>query len=157
MTLLLERLGLSNDANGAILEIHLFGPFRVETRDGQQLTPRSAKACALLALLASQPNLEHTRAWVQDKLWSDRGRDQATASLRQALSQMRRELGPAASALSVSRSRIGLIAGRVSIHDADPGTGAEFLEGMDVRDPEFEDWLRTERTRRAKATQAQTP
>lgn len=80
-------LGLADSGVRDILVLHLFGPFHAETPDGSDLTPKSAKACALLAILARQPRMEHARTWLQDRLWSDRGRDQAAASLRQALSQ----------------------------------------------------------------------
>lgn len=109
------------------------------------MTPKGAKACGLLALLARQPRMEHSQVWLQDKLWSDRGRDQAAASLRQALSQLRRDLGPAAGVLQITRTRVALDARRIRIADPDGAAPRAFLEGIDIRDPEFEDWLRVER------------
>ena len=137
---------MKDDRKSILLRLHVFGPFRLETVDGEDITPRSAKACGLFALLAAQPRKEHTRVWLQDKLWSDRGKDQAAASLRQALSQLRRDLGTLAEALVISRTRIGLRADRIEIVPrGESGPAHDYLEGIDIRDPEFESWLRQER------------
>lgn len=125
-------------------EIHLFGRFRVTAPDGRDVTPKAVKSQALMALLACAADHHCTRVWLQDKLWSDRARAQGSASLRQALVDIRRSLGPLAPHLNADRIKIGL----TGISLAPANGCATFLEGLDVRDAEFEDWLRLERQHR---------
>lgn len=131
----------------------LFGPFTVQGPDGADLTPKSRKSRAILAMLAVAPRGSRSRVWLRDKLWSDRGEDQASASLRQALLDIRSALGDsAAAALAADKHTVSLdlAAIRVDALEAAQGGAAvgpteNFLEGIDVRDPEFEDWLTLER------------
>ncbi len=127
------------------LTIHLHGVFRVTSQADGDVTPRAEKAQALIALLATSPNGERSRQWLQAKLWSDRGPAQAAGSLRQALVQIRQAFGTSKDVLSSTRSRVSL--DMTQVHIAPP-TGQEFLEGMDVRDSEFESWLTLERSMR---------
>lgn len=131
---------------GDSLCIHLTGPFRVTSCDGRDFTPKGTKERALLLLLASQPSHVRARAWLQDKLWSDRGRDQGAASLRQALAQIRRTFGPFQEILQASRIDVQLDPDRVVTVSEAHG---ELAEGLDVRDQEFESWLTVERSARA--------
>jgi tetratricopeptide (TPR) repeat protein len=136
--------------------LFLFGPFTVLSPEGVDLTPKSRKSCAILAMLAVAPRGSRSRLWLRDKLWSDRGEEQASASLRQALLDIRQALGPAASAaVSADKNTVSLDLAAVEV-DAlmllDPALGQSalpetehFLEGIDVRDPEFEEWLTLER------------
>jgi hypothetical protein len=56
-----------------VLILRLAGPLRlVSFASGADVTPRSAKAQAILALLGTAPSLRRRRVWLQDKLWSDR-------------------------------------------------------------------------------------
>lgn len=140
----------------AAMRLFLFGPFTVLASDGRDLTPTSRKSCAILAMLAVAPRGSRSRLWLRDKLWSDRGEEQASASLRQALLDIRKALGPQASAvLTADSNTISLDLGAVEV-DAllmlDPERGGavpaeteHFLEGIDVRDAEFEEWLTLER------------
>ena len=134
----------------------LFGPFSVQGVDGQDLTPKSRKSRAILAMLAVSPRGSRSRVWLRDKLWSDRGEDQASASLRQALLDIRSALGPAAAHLvSADKHTVSLdlaalqIDALEALKPAMPKGGfaqtENFLEGIDVRDPEFEEWLTLER------------
>ncbi|MDF0599256.1 hypothetical protein P1J78_00795 [Psychromarinibacter sp. C21-152] len=82
------------------------------------------------------------RATLKDMLWSDRGREQGGASLRQVLSELRRALGPLADCLLANRRQVGLDPARVAVPDAPAEAGAaRFLDGIDIRDPAFEAWL----------------
>jgi hypothetical protein len=134
--------------------IRLFGPLSLTCGDAN-LTPKSAKAKALFALLATSPEMSRPRRWLEDKLWSDRGPEQASASLRQTLSEIRRGLASYPGLLLADRSTVALARDRISTDLADPhdepGGLHEFLEGIDVSDPEFEDWLRTMRSHYAPA------
>jgi len=134
----------------------LFGPFTVQGLDGQDLTPKSRKSRAILAMLAVAPRGSRSRVWLRDKLWSDRGEDQASASLRQALLDIRSALGPAAAHLvSADKHTVSLNLAALQIDALDAlkptatksafGQTENFLEGIDVRDPEFEEWLTLER------------
>ncbi|WP_240484569.1 transcriptional regulator [Pseudoponticoccus marisrubri] len=141
----------------------MLGPFSVADAAGTDVTPKGAKNQALMALLALSPGMTRPRRWIEDKLWSTFGAEQASANLRQALSKLRGGLGAAADLLQADRSTItlgpegiwvDLLDGEVPM---DPRT--ELLQGMDIRDPEFEDWLRIERqelqSRIARATPQQ--
>lgn len=131
-------------ADSKTVTVSLFGPFLVTAVDGADLTPTSAKACALLALVATGRGQRRSRAWLQDKLWSDRGPRQASGSLRQALVEARRALGAHSDVLIADRSSVALDTGAVHVPDrgAGPDSETEFLQGVDVRDSEFEAWLR---------------
>ncbi|MDJ0828054.1 MAG: hypothetical protein QNJ16_21435 [Rhodobacter sp.] len=126
------------------LKIELCGPLRLVAPDGTDCAPRSSKAQGAVALLATGQNLSRSRAWLQAKLWSDRGRQQAAASLRQVLTELRKSLGDRADCLLADRKNVGFDPARVTV---DTDGGGEFLEGIDVQDPNFQDWLRVERSR----------
>lgn len=106
------------------------------------LTPTAAKAQGLLLLLLLSPHGERTRRWVQDKLWSTRGNEQGAASLRQSLRQIKAAFGQHAECLAADRQRITLDPDVVEL--VRDGQG-DLAEGLDVRDPEFEEWLTLER------------
>lgn len=125
--------------------IKLNGCFRIETADGKAVALRSSKGQALVALLATSRNGERSRSWLQAKLWSDRSPDQASGSLRQEVAQVRKILATAGIGLVSDRHRIALDLDSVAIQSDGPN---EFLEGLDVRDSEFDLWLVTERMRR---------
>ena len=125
--------------------IRVMGQFRVTGTGGEDITPGSKKAQALMAMLASSPDLQRTRSWLQDKLWSQSDHERAAASLRQTLTAIRRDLGDLADIVSATRQVVSLDKSKVStdwIKDAAPGSGEEFLEGLDIPDPEFTEWQR---------------
>ena len=72
--------------------LDLAGPLRLTDVAGTDRPPRARKAQGLLALLGTSPALRRSRAWLQDKLWSDRGPEQGAASLRQCLTEIRAAL-----------------------------------------------------------------
>ena len=138
------------------VSMFLFGPFTVQGMDGHDLTPKSRKSRAILAMLAVAPRGSRSRVWLRDKLWSDRGEDQASASLRQALLDIRSALGPAAAHLvSADKHTVSLDLAALHVDALEAlkphaakgvvGQTENFLEGIDVRDPEFEEWLTLER------------
>lgn len=142
--------------------LFLLGPILLSDPSGADYTPRNQKSKAVLAMLAVAPRGSRSRVWLRDKLWSDREEDQGSASLRQALLDIRKALGPDLRdiliadkytvTLDMSRMTVDVIeqmadakAGRVQ-DTIDPERVLEhFMEGMDIRDPEFEDWLTLER------------
>lgn len=139
-----------------LIEIRLSGRFRVSTTEGQELTPSSAKGQGLIALLATQPNLERGRGWLQDKLWSDRGQESGAGSLRQELTQIRKKLGSCSHVLVADRHKVYLNPDLVVIA-ATSANEDEFLEGIDVRDQEFSAWLRLERSNRQRGSAEPVP
>ncbi|MEM1078668.1 MAG: hypothetical protein AAGI09_09100 [Pseudomonadota bacterium] len=131
-----------------VLKATLHGRFRIASPDGQELTPKSSKGQGLLALLLTAPDMVRGRAWLQDRLWSDRGQEQGARSLRQEVSQIRKTLGPYADVIASDRKTVRLDPQCVQIEAADTDPTAQFLEGMDIRDDEFNAWLSVERNRR---------
>lgn len=135
--------------------IYLLGSLAILDSDGTVRTPKAQKARALVALLALAPRGARSRVWLRDKLWSESGEEQSSASLRQALTDVRRSLGELADELLISDNHtVSLNLSRIHIDALDPATVAvgddadaapELLEGLDVADPEFEDWLTLER------------
>lgn len=132
----------------SLIEVCVNGALTVLDGDGNNITPRSRKCRGLIALLLTSRSGVRTRAWLMSKLWSDRQQAQAQSSLRQALRMIRRDFGTAASVLSADRIDVSIDLARVrTLID----TRYEFLEGLDLPDPAFDEWLRQERTIRATA------
>ncbi len=124
-----------------LLSLRLNGPFSARGPDGHEIAGLSRRAQALLAILACQPDGRIERGLMADLLWSDRGEEQARASLRQELSVLRKALP--ADLLGANRQSLWLAPGRFTILAA---TGS-FLEGFDLPSEGFEDWLRDRRNR----------
>ncbi len=126
---------------GVTATANLHGRFSITAQDGKDLTPRGMKSQGLLALLLTCSNGSRSRIWLQDKLWSDRGSEQGAASLRQALREIRQAFGEYRELLHTDRRIVSLDLTRITNLPPADGAENEFLEGIDVRDPEFEDWL----------------
>jgi tetratricopeptide (TPR) repeat protein len=106
---------------------------RVRRADGTEATPRARKARAMIAYLASKSGRVATRSELIALLWSDRGRDQARASLRQCLFELRAELP---GLVAVEGEQVCLATG-VGVHPAKVGA----LHDLDHIDPAFDRWL----------------
>ncbi|MEL7229350.1 MAG: hypothetical protein AAGK38_05515 [Pseudomonadota bacterium] len=130
----------------------LFGRFSVVAADQTELTPPSKKACGLLALLALSPNRTRSRRWLQEKLWSDRGQEQGNASLRQCLSEIRKAFGDQKALIKSKGQDVQLPEPLwnfcLESPQADGPDAPQFLEGIDIRDPEFAAWLHHVRSNR---------
>ena len=81
------------------LHLNLLGGFEARPESGSSLTFRTQKAQALLAYLAVPPGQAHRRDKLAALLWGAMRDEQARASLRQALYDLRKNLGDAAGAL----------------------------------------------------------
>lgn len=138
------------------LRLYLLGPMRICDGAGQKLVVRGRKAQAILALTALGPQMQRSRVWLRDKLWSLSDEGRSATSLRQSLFELRRDLGPAGqSALDISADTVALDPGQVWVDylavQRDPGLfqqlglteDCSFLEGFDIGDPEFEHWLQS--------------
>lgn len=132
--------------------LDLAGPVRLTGPRGEPLTPRGMKTRGLLALLGTARGLKMTRAALQDRLWSESEPEHGSASLRQALAELRRALDRAPDAgreiLVQGPAWVGLDPARLRVvldppPGYDPGEGRiEFAQDLDIADAEFEDWVR---------------
>ena len=145
------------------VSLALLGPVRLGDLGGRDLTPRSRKTRALLVIIALS-RTPVSRARLSDLLWGDRGEEQARASLRQALYELR---GLAeAGALTADRQSVCLgpkvlatdvaeLEHLVASKDCDGLAEAlgsvlwPLAADLDDVTPEFDDWLRDERARLA--------
>lgn len=135
------------------MKVRLLGVFEIRDDAGRDCTPRGAKARALVAMLCQTPDRRRTRRWLEAHLWSDRGPEQASGSMRQVLMELRRAFGDKADLIEADRDLV-ILHGVTSDLEGDPdaaqqalAAGREFLEGIDVVDQAFEEWLREERSR----------
>lgn len=119
---------------------------------------------ALLGLLAMAPRGEVTRDRLAALLWSDRGEQQARSSLRQALAALHKDFAELdADPLVTNGDRVAIDPNCITIDvteflsysaSSDPvdlRRAAElyvgpFLDGLNVTDSAFEEWLREART-----------
>ncbi|GGX42449.1 hypothetical protein GCM10007385_07640 [Tateyamaria omphalii] len=130
--------GVSVD--GKVLEINLFGPcvVRKAGADGYEITGTKHKA--LFALLATAPFGRRTRSFLQDTLWGRSTFDSGRQSLRRAVSDIKSHLGDDFDQfLTTTHSELALNLQHVRFLGR-PG-GATFLEGLDIREQGFEEWL----------------
>jgi DNA-binding SARP family transcriptional activator len=144
------------------LQICLLGPVSVEIH-GKPVVIASKRARALLAYLVRRQGAEAGRGVLTGLLWGDRSEAQARASLRQTLSEMRAALVNASplplfanneSVTWVPNSawvdaeeleRALASAGIDALRNAVKLLRGEFMEGFDLDEPAFEQWLATER------------
>ena len=150
--------------SGPRFRIGCWGDFSiVDCATGDQVRPRGRKPRALLAYLALHPGKSFSRERLTGLLWGDRAEEQARASLRQALVELRTfAIGPTP-LLSVEREHVTLnpkalttdigqldalaeqgdLAGLLaSLPEGDERLFAN-LEGVDS---DFDDWLVIERS-----------
>ncbi|MEM6621125.1 MAG: hypothetical protein AAF674_02770 [Pseudomonadota bacterium] len=124
----------------------LVGSFNVQREDGEDITPRGAKARGLLALLVTTKDRKRSRRWLEGCLWSDRGEKQASGSLRQTLVEIRTAFGQQRDLVGADRFDVWLQPERIQVDFDHPVSfeeaGRDLLEGIEIRDEAFEDWLR---------------
>ena len=148
----------------ASIELALLGGFQARAA-GQVIDVPGRKERALLALLAMAPGKSHSREKLAALLWSDRAEKQARDSLKQALLRLRKSFDPVHPLpLVADRESLSLDAAQVAVDVAEferligeqsqtainraiPLYRGDLLEGLDVRDPEFDEWLLVERQR----------
>ena len=127
---------------------------------GRSLLPRARKTRAILAVLALSAPRPVLRLQLTAMLWSQRDRDQARASLRQAVHELQDILGPGHGRLLIAdRHHLALRSEGVSV-DVLQATQADaahadqldlfrhvLLEDLAGLDPAFDRWLEDERHR----------
>lgn len=121
-----------------------WGAFRIRDKHDDDHTPHGMKERALLALLTLSPGQRRRRLMLQDMLWGKSTLKAGQVSLRQALSNIRRDLGPLRDSLKSDRDAIWLDPPFL-IPEAEALPASEFLADLDVPDEEFENWLRDRR------------
>ncbi len=140
-------------------KVSLLGDFRLHTTDDEDVAIRGKKNAALLASILLEPEKRINRGTAEALLWSQRSTPQAKASLRQSLSELREQLeGFSNVELITSRRDISVALNEI-ILDVDEIVGVaasdsiaekirfadhcegEFLKGLNIHDPAFEDWV----------------
>lgn len=143
-----------------VVEIELLGRFAVRDKLGNPVEGLGRKATSLICLLAASEALKVTREKASGLVWSDRGEEQARASLRQELAQIRRLCGP--DMIAADKQSIWLVADKNLIdlqqfkaalrENTTPAleTAMSFyrgslLDGHHSKSDSFEDWIEGER------------
>lgn len=132
----------------------LLGSFALRRPDGSLVLGLGRKARALIAVVAiAKEPVDRVR--LAELLWSERGRDQARASLRQTLYEVRQQLpddppllvaGPDQVSLTRASVAIDIETIEMAFRESD---GWHLLRDLDRLDPKFDEWLTGERTRLA--------
>jgi DNA-binding SARP family transcriptional activator len=134
------------------LRISPFGRMDVRDNTGASLLPRSRKTRAVLAVLALAAPRPVLRDQLAGLLWSMRDREQARASLRQAVHELQTLLQRLGPVLQADRNHLSLRTPAVAV-DLRPAGDADatLLEDLAGLDPAFDRWLVAERRRLARA------
>lgn len=126
------------------LTLRLYGPFMAHWADRTPCGIAGAKQQALLALLATAPEYARTRSWLIARLWSDSDEEKGRRNLRQMLHGLRAALGTRYGDIIGADGDLVYLEGRQVQVLGDPSDG-EFLEGFDLCEDGFEDWLLEQR------------
>lgn len=151
-------------ATGPLARAELLGGFVLTAQDDRPIAVIGRRARALLAVLCLEGGSGVPRERICGLLWSDRAEDQARASLRQCLFELKGHLGELGDdLLEIGRERIALKMGMLDSDveqirralggdDADalaavaPRLGrGELLEGLEIAGL-FQDWLEQARS-----------
>lgn len=139
----------SKPSSSTYYYIALFGAFSITNGSGEDCTPVGQNSKAILAMLALARNGRRSRAWIQDRLWSQRPQKQGRASLRQELTNLRKHFAVfGIIPIKTSGDDVMLDAVFVEVdvysHETPP-PHLDLLEGFDGTDPEFNEWISEER------------
>ncbi len=147
------------------LQVNMLGGFEIRLDGGEPIEFPTRKSAALLAILALEPGLAHTREEIAALLWPNSGEAQARGSLRQTLTRTRRLiaapdvpgietkgenlfLNPANVEVDTAAFNRALAEGTIeALKKAAPLYGGEFLHGFSLAEQSFEDWMAAERRR----------
>jgi DNA-binding SARP family transcriptional activator len=143
----------------------LLGGFQARLASGHPLAVSTKKAQALLAYLALRPGVAHPRDKLAALLWGERPDSQARDSLRHTLGALRKALpateppslvteghcvalNPAAADVDVGAFERRVAEGTpTALEHAAALYQGDLLEGLNVNEAPFEDWLLAERER----------
>jgi DNA-binding SARP family transcriptional activator/pimeloyl-ACP methyl ester carboxylesterase len=146
------------------VSLRLFGGFQARLEPGVPLTLPTRKAQALLAYLALRPDPAHHRDSLAALLWPDRPDEQARASLRHALYELRRALVASPAVLLTEGDTVTVDPGLIDLDVAafsrllgedTPEALAQaaalyrgdLLAGLSLTEEPWEAWLREARER----------
>jgi adenylate cyclase len=141
------------------LRVRMLGGFDLTGVEGGDLTLPRKKLRALVALLALGPAAGWSRERLTALLWGDRDEEQARGSLRQALAELRRILGESAlltdrdtaafdrAAVHSDAEDFARLAAAGELEQAAALYRGDLLDGVNLPDAGFADWLLVERTR----------
>jgi DNA-binding SARP family transcriptional activator/Flp pilus assembly protein TadD len=93
---------------GEVMQIKLFGGFRLLDRRAREVNVPLKRARALLAYLALRQSRAESREVIVDLLWPDRFKEQARASLRQVLFELRKLSSPNAPIVAATRDEVAI-------------------------------------------------
>lgn len=149
----------------AQLRLQILGGFRLLGAEGQTFRLPTRKAEALLAYLAMPPQRPHRRDHLAGLLWADRGDKQARHSLNQTVFSIRKAVAePGIDPIVVEGDSLAIDSGLLEV-DAErferllrsdrPAACAraaevyqgDLLEGLNLREEPFMEWLEGERRR----------
>ncbi len=148
-----------------MISINLFGKFSVLDANGNPIPLSGAKTQGLVAYLALNTEMPPSRDRLMALFWGDRFTDQARQSLRQAIAKLRRTFDSAeGDVILTEHDRVGLNPEFVTVdvdafseiaHNPSPeatlrGVGlltGPLLDGLYGQQPEFDDWIASERQR----------
>lgn len=151
------------------IQLRCWGDFTlVDAATGADLKPRGRKARALLAYLALHRGKPISRERLTGLLWGDRAEEQARASLRQAILELKPINNASEEALEIERDHLAIGTGAFltdidEMHAAnESGDFARLLEllpdrddrlfaNLDGIDEAFDNWLAIERSRQHEA------
>lgn len=158
-----------------MLELSFLGGFEARRKPGGAIVLPTRKSRALLSYLALHPDEPAPRETLVGLLWSDRAEPQAYNSLSQSVTALRKALADVTpQPLIIETASLTLVGAHATVDvlefeqmaSQDSLAGLEqaerlyrgdFLAGIGVRDPAFEEWSIFERERlRALATGALT-
>lgn len=149
----------------SILKISLFGGFRAQFDSGEKLQVSTKKAQALLAYLAMKAGQPQPRDKIAALLWGDTGEEQARHSLRQTLVGLRKAISGESESILRTESdslsldpeqlevdaaelqRLAAVDTEESLEKASALYQGDLLEGLNVNEDPFEEWLLSERER----------
>lgn len=154
------RVFAYNPSMSGQIRLNVLGRFEIRSEGGPVIL-RAKKAQALLAYLAVENSTPQSREHLATLLWGNTGEERARHNVRQALSHIRQFCGPIVASvdqsLGIDREICAVdVADFLTEADGnDAATLAEglehyrgdLLEGLHIREPEFDDWLRDARER----------
>jgi DNA-binding SARP family transcriptional activator/pimeloyl-ACP methyl ester carboxylesterase len=146
------------------VSLRLLGGFQARLEPGLPLRLPTRKAQALLAYMALRPDPAHHRDSLAALLWPDRSDEQARASLRHALYELRRALVASPAVLLTEGDTVTVDAGLIDLdvaaftrllrEDTPEALGqaaalyrGDLLAGLSLTEEPWEAWLREERAR----------
>ncbi len=98
------------------IHLNLLDGFVASKQDGSHLVLKNRKACGVLAYLALNPAMSETRERLAGLLWSDRSEEQARASLRQSVKQLKTALSATGSLpLVITHQAISIRPGQIKV------------------------------------------